>query len=454
MEARGLLSEISSIPRPSSPEKNELAKVGRKRYSNPVDNLACHKKEVLKIMASPKTVKGSLHDEDGTWIVRARVFNPITGKIRQRSKSTGLKVKDKTKRKAEQAMREIVAAWEQEANKNPAEEPKKETPLFSEYINGWLANKDLSVRPNTAKSYRDYAKVHILPALGNYPVDAITWRILQEFCDRMLASHSKSTVKKFFIVIRGALDDAVRDEAIQASPEHLVKWPKAERVQRARALTGDEVSRLLKATEEAGEPIRAAVILALFYGLRRSEVCGLRWIDIDFTKGTMHIQHTVTQNGSLILDDDHTKTRGSNRTLALIRQTVPYSKKLRSEQVKSGLLVDKVVAWPDGRPVRPDGIKSMFRTILKRAGIEKARFHDLRHTAATVLANAGVPPKQLQAFLGHDDIEMTLGVYVHASDNAAAETSQKMGEVMDSIYSGKSCSDFCSESVPIKIEAR
>ena len=160
----------------------------------------------------------------------------------------------------------------------------------------------------------------------------------------MLASHSKSTVKKFFIVIRGALDDAVRDEAIQASPEHLVKWPKAERVQRARALTGDEVSRLLKATEEAGEPIRAAVILALFYGLRRSEVCGLRWIDIDFTKGTMHIQHTVTQNGSLILDDDHTKTRGSNRTLALIRQTVPYLKKLRSEQVKSGLLVDKVVA--------------------------------------------------------------------------------------------------------------
>lgn len=96
----------------------------------------------------------------------------------------------------------------------------------------------------------------------------------------------------------------------------------------------------------------------------------------------------------------------------------------------------------------------MFRTILKRARIEKARFHDLRHTAATVLANAGVPPKQLQAFLGHDDIEMTLGVYVHASDNAAAETSQKMGEVMDSIYSGKSCSDFCSESVPIKIEAR
>lgn len=421
-----------------------LEKRAKLKYDKAVDSLACQEKEVLKIMASPKTVKGSLHDEDGTWIVRARVFDPSTGKIRQRSKSTGLKVKDKTKRRAEQAMKEIVEAWEAEANAIPTEKPK-EIPLFSEYIKGWLANKDLSVRPNTAKSYRDYAKVHILPALGDYPVNAITWRLLQDFCDRMLADHSKSTVKKFFIVIRGALDDAVRDEAIQASPEHLVKWPKAERVQKARALSKDEVSRLLEAAAEAGEPMRAAVTLALFYGLRRSEVCGLRWIDLDFSKGTLHVRHTVTQNGSLILDDDHTKTRGSNRTLALVDQTVPYLKRLRAEQLRSGLLVDKVVAWPDGRPVRPDGIKSMFRTILKRAGIEKARFHDLRHTAATMLANAGVPPKQLQAFLGHDDIEMTLGVYVHASDNAAAETSQKMGEAMSSIHFGESCSDFCSE---------
>ena len=159
----------------------------------------------------------------------------------------------------------------------------------------------------------------------------------------------------------------------------------------------------------------------------------------------MHIQHTVTQNGSLILDDDHTKTRGSNRTLALIGQTIPYLESHRGEQLKRGLLIDKIVAWPDGRPVRPDGIKSMFRTLLKKAGIEKARFHDMRHTAATMLANAGVPPKQLQAFLGHDDIEMTLGVYVHASDDAAAETSQKMDEAMRGICFGKSCSDSCSE---------
>lgn len=169
-------------------------------------------------------------------------------------------------------------------------------------------------------------------------------------------------------------------------------------------------------------------------------------MDIDFSKGTMHIQHTVTQNGTVLLDDDHTKTNGSNRVLTLVGQTVPYLKRLRTEQMKSGLLTDKVVAWPDGRAMRPDGVTRMFNTLLRNSGIEKARFHDLRHTAATMLANAGIPPKQLQAFLGHDDIEMTLGVYVHAPDNAAAETSNRMDETMRTIRFGEKCSDFCSES--------
>lgn len=168
-------------------------------------------------------------------------------------------------------------------------------------------------------------------------------------------------------------------------------------------------------------------------------------MDIDFSNGTMHIQHTVTQNGKVLLDDDHTKTHGSNRTLVLIEQTIPYLKQLRTAQMKSGLPMDKIVAWPDGRAMRPDGVTRMFNTLLKNNGIEKARFHDLRHTAATMLANAGVPPKQLQAFLGHDDIEMTLGIYVHAPDNAAVETSNVMGKTMRDICSGEGCSDFCSE---------
>lgn len=225
-------------------------------------------------MARPKEIKGSLHDEDGTWVVRARVFYPATEKTKQKSKSTGLKVKDKTKRKAEMMMKTIIEEWEREAAQVPIVEEPKKIPLFSEYVNGWLTNKDVSVRANTAKSYQDYARVHILPALGNYPVTDITWRVLQKFCDQMLVNHSKMSVKKYFIVIRGALDDAVRDGAIQINPESLVKWPKVTPERKARALNREEVARLLDATEQAGEPMRAAITLALFYGYG-----GLRRVD-------------------------------------------------------------------------------------------------------------------------------------------------------------------------------
>lgn len=425
-----------------------IAKSNGGGYNKAVSKNRLAKRKEQKMVDKPKSVNASLQVDHGTFVVRGRVYDPLTRTVRQRSKSTGLKVKG-NKRKAEQMMKEIVAEWEHEANQEPTKSAYSGNTKFSKYINAWLDNKDVLVRANTAKSYRDYANKHIIPALGDYPVNQITWRILQGFCDEMLKGHTKSTVKKFFIVIRGALDDALRDEAILTNPERLVRWPKAERTETARALSPAEISQLLEAAQQAGEPMQAAITLALFYGLRRSEACGLRWTDIDFAKGTMHIQHTVTQNGKVLLDDDHTKTRGSNRTLALISQTIPYLKQLRMDQIKNGLLIDKVVAWPNGNVVRPDGITRMFSTILKNSGIAKARFHDLRHTAATTLANAGVPPKQLQAFLGHDDIEMTLGVYVHANEHSAAETSATMGAAMDKIISGETCSDFCSESAKV-----
>lgn len=429
--------------------KIDMDSRNKKVYNSIVGDLACPKKEDMKNMAGRNTISGKLYNDNGTWTVRARVFDPKSGRTIQRSKSTGFKVKDGTKRRAEQRMREIVSEWELESNREPVEESHRGDTPFSEYINGWLDSRDSLVRPNTAKSYRDYAKVHILPALGGYPVNKITWRTLQKFCDELLKDHTKNTVKKVFIVVRGALDDALRDEAILTNPERLVRWPKAERKEKARVLTPEEISTLLAAAERAGEPIRAAIILAVFYGLRRPEACGLRWMDVDFNRGTMHIRHTVTQNGNVLLDDDHTKTNRSNRTLALISQTVPYLKELRAEQIRRGLIMDKVVAWPDGKVMRPDGVTRMFSTLLKNNGIAKARYHDLRHTAATTLANAGVPPKQLQEFLGHDDIGMTLGVYVHATDHAAAETSEAMGKAMGKILSGEKCSDFCSDSAKV-----
>lgn len=162
----------------------------------------------------------------------------------------------------------------------------------------------------------------------------------------------------------------------------------------------------------------------------------------------MHIRHTVTQNGAVLLDDDHTKTKKSRRTLSLIGDTIPYFKQLRSQHIASGLPLDKVVAWPDGHNFRPDGITRMFNTLLKNNGLDPTiRFHDLRHMAASVLACSGeATPKQIQEFMGHDDISMTYGVYVQSTKDSGQQTSAAMNRALSGLTEkSKTCSENCSE---------
>lgn len=412
----------------STPELKTLEKIKPPMYIE-CGTLAYQSKGGNKVSQN-ETLRCKLVDDKGTWVVRAYVQDPSTGKMKWASKSTKKKVADgkKARREAERMKYDLARQLVEE---NTPQVLKGTTP-FSVYLDTWLDDKDQSVRANTAKSYRDYAKVHITPTLGNTPVKDITWRDLQRFQDSLKRGHTNSTVKKIFIPVRGALDDAVRDGAITSNPASLVKrLPKEEKATKARALTSDEVADVLEAVERAGEPLRAAVTLALVCGLRRSEALGLRWIDIDLQKKTLKVRNTVTQNGDVLLDEEHTKTRGSRRTITLTDDMVSYLKTLRAKQLADGLTLDKVVAWPDGHTVRPDGISRMFNTMIKNSGIDKVRFHDLRHTAATMLANAGAAPKDLQAFLGHDDIEMTLGVYVHTDENAAANIAAMMGSVIE-----------------------
>lgn len=410
----------------------------RKVYNKPVDSLACLiKKEVTASMASHKTVKGKLYDDNGTWTVRARVFDPLSGKVKQRSKSTGFKVKDSTKRRAEQSMREIVSEWEKEANAIPI----KRDPMFYEYVQKWLDKKAVCRQANTVKSYRDYANTHILPTLGSLKVRQMTLQHLQLYYREKLKTLSVNTVKKHHVVISGALLDAVRDGVIPVNFADYVEFPKAEKFE-GKAYSVEQVSALLDAVEQEGEPIRSAVTLAVCYGLRREEICGLRWKDIDFDTGKLYIRNTITQNGALRIEAERTKTDRSRRAIDLIDSTVPYLTNLKETHQKNGLTLDKVCTWPDGRAVRPDYITSKTRRVMKAYGLERIRVHDLRHTAASLLATQATP-KQIQDFLGHEDISTTMNIYTHLQDEDRKATSGIMDSILkNSVF----CSEKCSES--------
>lgn len=324
-------------------------------------------------------------------------------------------------------MEEIVAQWEQEANATLP--PHDITVRY--YVNSCLGHMEKQIRENTLESYRSYARNHIIPILGDTPMTELSWRVIQEFVDELSETHSVESIRKYCVLLRKAIEEARRDGIIESNPMELVEYPKGEKFI-PYPYDKDVVGKIFALTKTLKEPMRAAIVLALCYGMRRSEVSGLRWEDIDLEANTIHIQHTHVQNGKVDLDEKHTKTKRSNRVLVLIPETIPYFKSLRELQISMGIKSDKVVALLNGEKLRPDGIYTRFKTFLDKYGFDpKIRFHDLRHFSGSMLADAGIPLKQIQAFLGHDyNSPITARVYLHEERKSGEKTAAMMGEIL------------------------
>lgn len=219
----------------------------------------------------------------------------------------------------------------------------------------------------------------------------------------------------------------MRDGIIPVNFAEYVEFPKAEKFE-GKVYTVEQVADLIEAAETEGEPIHAAVILAVCYGLRRSEICGLRWSDIDFNSGKLYVRNTVVQNGRMRIETERTKTAKSRRTIGLIGSTVPYLMQLKQKHIHSGIQLDKVCVWTDGKEVRPDYITYAIGKLMEKYGLERIRLHDLCHTAGTLLSTRATM-KQVQEFLGHEDISTTANIYVHLLDEDRKVTS----EIMDAI---------------------
>ena len=167
-------------------------------------------------------------------------------------------------------------------------------------------------------------------------------------------------------------------------------------------------------------PAEAAFVLAATYGLRRSECAGLRWSAIDLRARTMVINHTAVQSGGRVIYADSVKTRPSYRTLPLSDSLKRYLSDLRRRQNenrnrygKKYRKTDYVCCFEDGTPLRPDYISREFERVCRKAALPRIRFHDLRHSVATLLLQQGFSLKQIKEWLGHADIATTANVYAH-----------------------------------------
>lgn len=292
--------------------------------------------------------------------------------------------------------------------------------LFSEYLCEWLDGKSLTLERSTYEAYTVYVNKHMIPYFEarKTALETLKARDVLSYC-QYLQKHGrvdgkgglgKASVKKHLCVIKQALNDAVVLEYIPHNPASAVKLPRVSSVaQNVRFLTLAEAQEVINALE--GHNLKPVVVLALYYGLRRSEVLGLKWSAVDFVRNTLTINHTVVKNLTTV-GKDHTKTETSNRTFQLL----PECKEMLSAMKASRNVQNEheyIFTWEDGRLFRPDYVTRGFQRALRAHGLPSMRFHDLRHSTASILFDKGWQLEDVKNWLGHADIETTSNIYLH-----------------------------------------
>jgi integrase len=292
-----------------------------------------------------------------------------------------------------------------------------------EYLERWLGDslRD-TVRHGTFERCEQIVRLHIRPALGNLKLKTLSPAHIQGlYRDRLDSGLSPATVQKIHAVLHKALDQAVRWSLVPRNATEAVKSPRPTPNQ-IKPLDSEQVKALLKAVH--GDCFEALYTLAVTTGLRQGEILGLKWEDIDLANGVIRVRRTLTRRGGRLLLGDP-KTKRSRRTVRLTEATVEALKGHLAHQMErmerlGDLYKDQglVFATGKGTLVNPSNLrKRSFAPLLEKAGLPSVRFHDLRHTCATLLLSRNVNPKIVSEMLGHATVSITLDTYSHVLPN-------------------------------------
>jgi len=369
-------------------------------------------------------------------------FKDSSGKRVMKWISLNLTVKD-NKRKAEAMLNELIATYQG----YEAIEPMNL--LFSQHIAQWLEANRPNIAQTTYDQYVNILNNHIKPYFDTrgITVSKLTAGDLEDYYTFKISSGlSPNSVIKHHAVMRTALQWGVKHKYIRENVADFANKPTHVRYQGAEPYSIQEIANLLACTQN--EPIAVPIFLAAFYGLRRSEILGLRWNAIDFLQGTLSITTTVVRekhNGEIItvVRDHTTKSETSMRTLPLCPYTQQYFTALWNMQQNQRTLcgncydtryLDFVCVDQMGTLIQPDYVTSKFAQLLTKYGLRPIRFHDLRHSCATIMMYLGYSLKDIQMWLGHSNYNFTADTYVHsgvgAQEQMALSMSERLGELL------------------------
>ena len=305
-----------------------------------------------------------------------------------------------------------------------------------DYLDRWLSNsvKD-TVRERTYERYEEILRLHVKPALGRLKLKALTPAHVQDFYrDRLDSGFSPATVQKIHVILHKALSQAVSWSLVPRNAGEAVRAPRPA-PKEMRPLSPDEAHRLLKTVR--GDRLEALYVLAIHTGMRQGELLGLKWENVDLAANAIRVRHTLLRTkGRVILGEP--KTKKSRRTVHLTGAASRALEEHLERQLKvmerlGDLYRDQGLVFTTevGTPINPSNLrKRSFAPLLQKASLPRLRFHDLRHTCATLLLSKNIHLKYVQELLGHATVSITLDTYSHVLPGMGNQVADAMEDVL------------------------
>ena len=363
--------------------------------------------------------------------------DPVTGRRKRKTKTKP------TKKEANAWIAEQV----QKRDNGIVVDPKNYT--LKEYLCRWLKDyAEPNLAATTYDGYEVIVKSHLIPALGQLKIDEIKPMHIQSYFtqkrsrgrkDGQSGGLSEKTLLQHFRVLSKALKQAVKWQLISNNPAKAVEAPKPKRSKDIKAMTKEQLNKLLAAAKEESEWIYNFTLVAAYTGMRRSELLGLPWDNVDFENETIRVKQalvTKVGEGSTIKE---TKSKSGTRPIKISEKLINALKNQKELQKKDkAKLGDKydnelnlVFCKEDGSKYYPTTVNKKFNRATKKAGLNKFGIHDLRHTHATLLLKSEVNPKIVQERLGHASITVTLDTYSHVTLDMQEGAVQKLDDLME-----------------------
>ncbi len=360
--------------------------------------------------------------KDGRWEGRYTAGrDPVTGKVIYKNVlgKTQAEVKEKLKAAIEKSAVRTV---------------NTEHYTVGQWLDTWMENyAKLQVRASSYKTYQGFIDNHIKPTLGNVSLEKLAAMELQKLYKHLLESGrvectearnkpkglSIKTVRNINQMISSALNCAVEQYLIPANPTKGCVLPKLERKE-MKILPLESLGAFFEEARRSG--VFELYYIDLATGLRRGELLGLKWSDIDLDKGIIHVRRQILrQNGKVI--EAPLKTKNSYRSIAIGADAIKVLKGMEQKD-------EYVFPSPYGGPMSPDSVLHMLQRVLKRAGLERIRFHDLRHTFSVLALQNGVDVKTLSSMLGHYSAGFTLDTYAHVTSSMQKQAANAVGSFL------------------------